>query len=175
VSCEAFDRGIKAEGNRIASVARVLFKDSPDSLLKLLNKKDISLLSTIEHDPVTEDAIFFDGFLSMQGGPPLANSTFKKEVPLEAWWNQLIFTWDGHKFWRRNLILNAANKDGGAHVDKALPFSWVGLREKYWHRNVIDPQTGESRSVPITDTILDALRQIGYELLNSPQLLELAK
>ena len=60
----------------------------------------------------------------------------------------------------------ASNKDGGAHVDKKLSKEY-GETAKSGFLGTI---TVGDTTIPIDNTHLTALRQIGYELLNSPEI-----
>jgi hypothetical protein len=68
-------------------------------------------------------------------------------------------------------VLSAADKDGGTHVDKKLTAEYETLIRSgelgFFHY----PATGEKENFkPIMETHLIYLRQIGHELLNSPEL-----
>jgi hypothetical protein len=66
---------------------------------------------------------------------------------------------------RAVIALTAANKDGGAHVDTELPPEYATLDEGVWV---------SSRDGRIGDHHLLYLRQMGYEVLNSPKLVAIA-
>ena len=43
------------------------------------------------------------------------------ELSIEDWWrNEPVFVYNSQKFSRQKIVLSAANKDGGAHVDEEL-------------------------------------------------------
>jgi len=79
---------------------------------------------------------------------------------------------------KRDLVLAAANKDGGAHVDKELDpvYDYVRLGsgleiEVFLHAQwQLPPQKTAFDNIHFA-----SLRQIGYEVLKSPSLLALAK
>jgi hypothetical protein len=75
---------------------------------------------------------------------------------------------------RRDIALAAANKDGGTHVDDKLTpeyerlLSPEALAMYGGDIHLIDGRTVQP--VPITDTHLVYLRQMGFEVLESPAL-----
>ena len=46
--------------------------------------------------------------------------TFHKISFVDWWFNEAVFVHERQKYSRRLIILSAANKDGGAHVDEEL-------------------------------------------------------
>lgn len=47
------------------------------------------------------------------------------------WWTQPVFVdQSGRKLTRKDLVMTAANQDGGAHVDPALNASYAELAKK---------------------------------------------
>lgn len=182
-SCNAFDEGFKDEAIRIATVIRVLIHNTNNStsLLKHLNATTINLLTTCE-DP-SENAIMYSGLgifrISPDSGehiPALSDAPYKAFVPVSKWWSQVVFIMGSqNKLRRRDIVLTAANKDGGVHVDSELTEDYekltkVGALGYYIHASniVVEIQ-------PFTNSHLVAIRQMGYELLNSPELLRMAQ
>lgn len=88
----------------------------------------------------------------------------------DDWWNEWVIV-DHNKsaFSRKDLILNLANKDGGAHVDPKLDQDYANLT-----RNNSVGWTGYDgiKEFPVTDIELYSVRQIAYELLHSLQAYE---
>ena len=73
------------------------------------------------------------------------------------------------------MVLAAAYKDGGAHVDAKLTADYETLMtsgERGFFHYQTTGETGNFK--PIMDAHLVFLRQIGHELLSSPDLLALA-
>jgi len=176
-SCEAFDGGNEDEGVRIAATLAVILYDSgkSQSLLTHLNLKRIHLVSTssmttyaaignltsLKIDVATTEARFFP---KLDAGP-------KRDVPFEAWWKrEMIFLNKRQKICRRDLVIAARNKDGGAHVDAVLEpaYEWVadgaGLAMSQERAGLV------LREWTFQSAHLASLRQIGYEVLNSPSL-----
>ncbi len=66
------------------------------------------------------------------------------------------------------------SKDGGAHVDTGLPPEYAWVAEGTDWKATFNPDGGKSVEVPLQFPHLAAIRQMGYEVLNSPELLKLA-
>jgi hypothetical protein len=104
--------------------------------------------------------------------PKLGGGTFYETMPVERWWEQTVFVLD-HDTWvsRKEVVLTAADKDGGAHVDESLTPTYERLVKGGDLGFFVDTHGTE---MPIGNHHYVALRQMGYELLNSPELLALA-
>jgi hypothetical protein len=182
-SCEAYDRGYLDEGIRIAQQVRVLIHQTPKSksLLTQLGATKIRLLTTVS--PISSRTIFFDGISTctfrgdkdgkpgegtvgarLGGGPPV-----QKQFPLEAWWNQPLYVRNEIRVTRKNLVLTAANKDGGAHVDSNLTREYQELNAGLW------TFVTETTEMKFPDSHFYFLRQLGYEIINSPDLQVMAQ
>jgi hypothetical protein len=174
-SCDSFDRGYADEGIRIAVALRILLHDTgrSTSLLTLLGAKVVPLLSTVSE--IFARAVFADstGFLKIDSHgksslvPKLDQARLNYFVPRNVWWNQLVYVRGEIRIRRRDIILTAADKDGGAHVDPVL--TREELRSGGW--SAIDADGQETR---IEQQQFIFLRQAGYEILNSPRLIALA-
>lgn len=186
-SCEFYDTGHVAEAVRIALALRVIFYDSKKcvSVLQHLGNKQIMLLSTalVFKKPQAHNLALVN--------PQIGCSQFKAEmVPLverakrkqfvnfETWWRkELVIELNSGKdvMTRRDLILVAANKDGGAHVDDKLDPVYdlarlgAGVTVEYVLKD------GPSVEIPFENVHYASLRQIGYEVLNSPALIAAGK
>jgi hypothetical protein len=187
-SCESFDQGFSDEAIRIAVIVRTLIHDTRNttSLLSRLGKSQIDLLST--SPVVPEEMIFFGGGLSsmegrMEGGkltakyvPNLGRTTRRHRlIPLEIWWKEPVYAMvGGLRIARSDIVLNAANKDGGCHVDPNLTPEYTVLRDGFmtFHQEK-DGVASEKKS--IGESHFSDLRQMGYELLQSPGLLSLTR
>jgi|SRR6267142_2175843 len=183
-SCKAYDQGYIDESIRIATVIRILIHDTAisTSLLRHLTATKIELVSTVEPRQHAESA--YSAFamgsytLSNTGSkwlPFLESSQFKISLPVNLWWSQTVYSNFRYKLSRRDIVLPAANKDGGAHVDRDLTPAYAALAESgslgifgYGKRD--DPARVE---VPIENGHLGYLRAFGYELLSSRELLNL--
>lgn len=79
----------------------------------------------------------------------------------------------GVRITRKEIVLAAANKDGGAHVDQSLTSEYQALSSDGAVGAFVYETQGERIETPIQDAHLVSLRQMGYELLHSPMLLKL--
>ncbi len=124
-SCAAFDAGAEDEALRMATALRVILHSTKKSipLVAHLGLAHSVLLSSSRGIGNVED------YLSHVLNPvsptpvrmsPLLGENFH-ELPLEEWWRgETVFIDRGEKYCRKTIILSAANKDGGAHVDRQL-------------------------------------------------------
>ncbi len=180
-SCESYDSNYKDEAIRIATVIRVLIHDTKNStsLLKHLNATTINLLSTTFDVP--DNTIYFVGlgmrrisgsnieyFPQLGDGPPI-----NQYISVNTWWNQVVMVLDSQIISRKDIVLAAANKDGGAHVDATLSIEYKTLAQDGAIGTFIYQTAGLRIETPIRDAHLVSLRQLGYELLHSPELLKI--
>lgn len=183
-SCDSFDAGHTDEAIRIATSLRVLLHNTGQStsLIKHLDALNISLLSTvIDRDAEIAAQGPNDGILIFGGlfcttidttGVSLQASLdcgeTRELVPITKWLNQIVSsTMSRIRVTRYDIILGATNKDGGAHVDLNLPVPYqVASGESsmgfFMKKSGVDIQN------PLEKTHLVSLRQMGYEILNSP-------
>ncbi len=75
------------------------------------------------------------------------------------------------KLSRRKIILAAANKDGGAHVDKKLTPDYANLAKEGAVGTFGYTSNGKESKTAIQDAHLVALRQMAHEVHSSPKLL----
>jgi len=173
-SCNFFDNGNKEEAIRIGTSLRILFHDTSKSksLLSHLTAKNTHIISTCKIDPIAKGTIFFDGLASFSAAgpsPKLGRSSNFHELPANEWWNQIVLVADREIYIRRSdIALVAANKDGGAHVDETLTPEYEKLVIGIWKK--IEIKSSEDKEQPLPNHHLIYLRQMGYEVLNSPQL-----
>jgi hypothetical protein len=189
-SCRDFDAGHKDEAIRIAAALRILFYDtkkSCKSLLKHLKSKHIKLLSAMLNTGLGHFhrlAVQVKGTVGKDdwhGAPLLDQAPSQKFIPFQDWWDkEILFHGLGLAMTRRELVLSAANNDGGAHVDKALDPNYKQvidgfIKLKFWNNDeATNLPIGEPEVFDVRDTHFAALRQLAYEVLNSPELLNLA-
>lgn len=184
-SCQSFDAGHHDEAIRIAQCIRVLMHDTnrQKSVLTHLNAKQIVLTSSCldiasKIRPGTR-ALVFNGMGRFAMGPEgasyfpkLGDASQRYDLPVEQWWTQTVFILDPNTFVsRKDVVLAAADKDGGAHVDAALTPMYERLVDSGDLGVFIDERGSQ---FPITGHHYVALRQMGHELLDSPALLALA-
>jgi len=180
-SCQAFDSGYESEAKRIAVAIRVLVHDTKHSksLLAQLDKKDIPFYDT-GHLYNPRNVLTHFGLVYLKTSSttsqyvPLLEDVFKfnralptvRKVPLDTWWSRIVIV-DSNRdeFTRRDLILGAANQDGGAHVDPALDSSYVNitrLDSHGWHHAIGDKEV-EFANRPV----MPSIRHIAFEIVRT--------
>jgi hypothetical protein len=189
-SCQSFDAGFHDEAIRIAQCLRVLMHNTKmqRSILAHMGAKNIMLTSTcldIASKLADPNSLAFGSRPRMFNGmgrvsigpdgsqyfPKLGGGMFRYDLPVENWWLQTVFILDPDTWVsRKNVVLSAADKDGGAHVDSTLT--------PYCERLIESGDPGyfadeHGLQTPISGHHYVALRQMGYELLSSPALIAL--
>ena len=120
--------------------------------------------------------MYFDGMNMFGNGmhrPKLGDGPVKDFRPVESWWRQPVIILDRHPYTRSEIVLNVADKDGGAHVDATLTPEYENLITAGSLGELVELTDEGVRVTPIPDAHFSALRQIGFELLNSEHLLKL--
>jgi hypothetical protein len=98
---------------------------------------------------------------------------FRHDIQVDQWWNETVFVLDPQSWIsRKDVVLCAANKDGGAHVDVALTPAYERLMESGALGNFVDEHGNQA---PITGHHFVALRQMGNELFASQELIALVE
>jgi hypothetical protein len=181
-SCDAYDRGHLDEAVRIATVIRVLIHDTPasTSLLRHLNGCNVLLSSTVVTMP-GPTPVFMTSMGRLRATSTVTTrnantdpTAIEIQLPASAWWTQVVYIYGRIHATRKSLVLGAANKDGGAHVDTKLNPEYEALMltgERGWFHY---SPTSDDRFQPVTNEHFLYIRQMGFELLNSPDLLALA-
>ena len=174
-SCCGYDSGIHEEALRIAVSLRVLFHHTGNShsLIEQLGvKSSLHLLSTFcERKPNEAKqglAVSIGGIISEAGvSPELGLSQHERLLPFATWWREIVHTFNTDLS-RKDIILSAANQDGGAHVD---PTPSPHTKELRAGVGMIRYTTDKGTIVrPLSNAHFHLLRQFGYEILNSPEL-----
>jgi len=137
-----------------------------------LKAENIKLLSTVS-DMTEERAaqcFVFDGMTSWSARGPgvkLGKASTATQKPVADWWRQIIYVVrQGSILRRRDLVLAASNKDGGAHLDANLTPEYETLATNMWMQR----ERGESEPRALDNIHVIGLRQLGYEILNSIEL-----
>ena len=189
-SCQWYDEGEVDEAIRIAVPIRTLIHDTRNStsLLTHLNAKGIKLRSTVE-DP-SENATWYmgmgqykqwryEGKAGASYDPSFDDTPVMTLLPVSKWWEQIVYVFSRRseadptgeievlRLSRKDIILTATNKDGGAHVDKKLTPAYEMLAADGTVGSFIWESDGVKQEFPITKAHLVALRQIGHEVLRS--------
>ena len=124
-SCEAFDKGFEDEAIRIATSLRIIFHHTgvSTSLVVHLGYEGKKMLSSSRGHGDWKDYLAHQINLSSPQPIrmlPLLGDKFK-ELSIEDWWrHESVFIHNTQEYSRRLIVCSAANKDGGAHVDKEL-------------------------------------------------------
>lgn len=170
-----FDKGFEDEAGRIAFIVRVLVHDtqSSHSLLGQLFQKNIPFFDGSL--PISADNFSaYSGLVQIviggsKGGrflPVLDDAPFKRGlVSFDDWWTTAVFTRpSGAPLSRKEVILTAANQDGGAHVDPALDEDYEALQNgdylgwKSVDQHGVRKMDGAEKA---------AIRQIAHEILRT--------
>jgi hypothetical protein len=121
---------------------------------------------------------FFNGMAMFGTGgyrAKLGDGSFRELLPAGSWWSHIVYVVDPHTWLsRRDIVLNVADKDGGAHVDARLTAEYEVLIRPGSLGVLVAESSGEAVEWPIADGHFLALRQMAYELLNSEALIALA-
>lgn len=182
-SCRSYDAGTESEALRIAVSLRVLFHDTATStsLVSHLGIKDHNLLSSkISMNPLGEYTSFvriemnFASPTPVRAVPVLGDSFDR--VPLDTWWRtQPVYSFDQRQYYRRDLVLAAANQDGGAHVDAKLNAFYVDLASGVHSLGVDGKNLKYKGTAPFDQSKIQypqnlhqaMIRQFGHEFLAS--------
>ena len=169
-SADAFDRGFEDEGKRLAVAIRILVHDTnlSHSLLGQVGMKTQPFIDTsLPFDP--KNVASHHGLISIRLGgggakyvPHLDSGFPARRIPFDQWWNEPVIV-DGKRrqFSRKDLVLTAANQDGGAHVDPSLDNAYAELSR----RNSLNWFAGTLRDVqPLSFPERASIRQITNSL-----------
>jgi len=172
-AADAFDDGIEVEAKNIALRIRVLVYDtkSSKSLLGQLDRKNTKYLDTaFEFSPT--NVVPHSGLvpIAMNSSGPryramLDASPVKNEIGFNEWWNSAVFKDKQGRFLsRKQLIVTAANQDGGAHVDGSLDPTYAALKKENALGWMIKDGKGNR---PMEGPERAAIRQIAHEVLKT--------
>ncbi len=199
-SCRLFDEGHVNEAVRIAVVLRVLFHSTKTqtSLIRQMGTENIDLLSTcpkynrpsphprqVGKNKFEAKRSIFPGIVAVgtqlgETDPsewayraPLDTRRVKRWMRFGDWWQEVVFAFPGgmKDITRAVIVPIVANKEG-AHVDLNLPDEYRVMITSPNLANLVE-EGGRLVVKPLKDYHLPALRQIGYEVLNSSALIEL--
>ena len=147
VHCSSFDSGVEVIAKHIAVVLRVLFHDTgrSRSLLSQLGQRSGRFFDT--STPLDASNLLSEcGLVGVRMGsgeiryvPNIPSDAAKvRKTEFGAWWNDHVLRDEKRRVYcRRQLVLNVADTDGGAHVDpnideafhditRAAGMGWVG-------------------------------------------------
>ncbi|MBI5869513.1 MAG: SEC-C domain-containing protein [Actinobacteria bacterium] len=179
-SASSYDDGVEAQAKQLAVRIRVLVHDtkSSKSLLGQLGLKDCLLFYDTDPGLIPGNTASHAGLVaqSIRIGPDgdeikyvpiLDDSEFSDEYLLgfEKWWNKVVIKDKNEiSFTRRELVLDIANTDGGAHVDGALRKEYDDLSRGNSTGWVAFDSNNER---PLLGVELASIRKIAEELLQS--------
>jgi hypothetical protein len=124
-SASLYDLGAEDEALRMATSLRVLLHDtrSSTSLFKHLGLTNTPMLSSSRGHGNWQDYLSPEVKINSSEPIrmlPLLGRQFM-ELPFARWWSdEPVFVYQSNGYTRRLICLSAANKDGGAHVDREL-------------------------------------------------------
>jgi hypothetical protein len=171
-SADSYDSGFDGEAKRLAVTLRVLLHDTARSrsLLAQLNMKGMDFVDTAG-EPSPGNLVPEHNLIAIETGSgppryvPLLDGPYTGLVPFERWWNAQVFI-DQEKrcLSRRDLVLTAANKDGGAHVDSTLSATYAALsRQNSLGYHTHPTHDGKALQNPERA----AIRQIAHEIIKT--------
>lgn len=173
-ACKSYDNGLKPIGKHIALSLRVLLHHHGNSqaLLQQLGLRMKHFLDTAgdlnPNNLVTDNLLSVMKFDSgnIDWAPKFVQGKgFERWITFAEWWNNKVIKDDKKRFFnRRDLILNVADTDGGAHVDSSLDEAYMDLSRNNslgWIISVGDVQR------PFPPPTMPCIRQIAHELLKT--------
>lgn len=176
-SAASYDAGYDDEAKRLAVTIRVLLHDTNNShsVLHQLGRKETLRFHDSAHPYDPRSKASHSGLVktAMQTtGPSRPRPTLDdlpvppRNIAFAHWWDGIVFVDNaGTKFTRRDIVLAAANQDGGAHVDPGLDTDYDRLTRGNalgWFD--VSPTTGPK---PSADQVPAAIRQIAHEVLKT--------
>lgn len=121
----------------LATNFRILFhhQGANKSLFNQLGIQDIIQMVSTCSEFSSNNLLAFNGLVSVRVGSEIANyiphdipSKFRT-LNFQKWWEEEIIICDSarEKWTRKRLVIHAADKDGGSHLDPSLPFDYYKL------------------------------------------------
>lgn len=174
-SADSFDRGFEGEAKRLALTIRVLVHDtrSSRSLLGQLALRDQPFWD-LSFPPEPGNEIAEGALVVLVLGTtsepryfaPLDDVPQPRRLEFGNWWRSEVFRHpDGSALTREELVLAAANQDGGGHVDPALDEIYARFaKDDALGWEYPDQRKGSTR---IKGSTHAAIRQIAHEVLRT--------
>lgn len=174
-SCQAFDSGLEAVAKHISLSLCVLLHHHGQSraLLDQLDLRGGRYLTSAP--PLNSKNLLTECNLVLMhvgptgarylplvadGGPPIP----PQPIPFVDWWNNPVLKDNrGRTFCRRELVLNVADTDGGAHVDPEFEEAYMAISRANSLGWVFSADDGDSALAGRSE--LACMRQIAHELL----------
>lgn len=184
LSCKSYDKGFEAEAKRLATCIRILVHDTKtsQSLLGQMGiKNKIMFLSTATLEPrfPVENLLPEARLVKIRSWVKNGDSGAKYEPILDEktpghlwralifkdWWYEIVIDDKKNKFCRKDLVLEVANKDGGAHIDPELNEAYYKLTRENsmgWKFS-----NGKFEKDFENSPVLPSIRQIAFEMLKT--------
>jgi len=143
---------------KIGSTLRTIFHKTPAStpiLPELAEKFGIKLVFKGNVGQVDEYVVLYIGFQTGNWPPNPAPLSTQKNF--QDYWNEVIYAEGAVRYTRKQLVLFAANRLGGSHVDPEIPANL--LRTVQGTVRLCSTQLGEEA------IITRAVAETGYEVL----------
>jgi len=178
-SASLYDKGHEDEALKLATSIRVLVYDGSKStsLLTHLKRKTMkfydSALTYTSHSSPSYFGLLRIRMSTRNGVsyfPPLDDidhpRSKTKKINFDNWWRGVVIKDKyGKEFTRKDLVLEVANTDGGAHVDNKLKDGYAGLsRSNVSGFRVFRGGIGSDFS---NRSVFPSIRQITLELLKT--------
>jgi len=176
-SAAAFDNGFLGEAKRMAVSLRVLFHETAQShsILAQLGERQRPMFDS-SHPYNPNNDLSHHGLVAMMitfGSEakffaPLGDRAIApRPTRFGDWWEKDIVIKEGQpgrSYTRRSLVLFAANKDGGAHVDPDLDTGFESLKDGSGIGWVVTGFGNQADGSFIPDVQAHSIRQIAYEV-----------
>lgn len=178
-SCRDFDAGHTNEAIQMAVILRVIFHTTnhSTSILSHLNATSIKLITACKElvQNISPKVCYEGGLLSASSkgwGPKLNRTTNYSLSPFKTWWDEEAVSANFENVYtRKQIVLDTANKDDGAHVVPQKPKRLESLIEGPW--TYITPGKENESNSRSSNHHFQYIRQICYEVLHSDELLDL--
>lgn len=173
-SADSYDRGFRSESKRLALTLRVLLHQTKSATPILLQagRFPAQFLSTAFPPYSPQSVSTYSGLtmMALDGTSSrhvarLDDELPREWLPFDEWWAQVVIVDDAKtSLSRRQLVLTAADQDGGAHVDPAIDEAYYRLTRKNSLAWVYS--TGPLVQ-PITGAAAATIRQITHEVIRT--------
>lgn len=175
-SSGAFDEGFDSEAKRLAVSIRILVHDTSasKSLLGQLGKKSGQFFDS--SIPFEADNKLSHGgliYLNLSVGDGAKYVAMLDDVPspmikwaaFDQWWTMPVLVDKDRRFMsRKDVVLAAANQDGGAHVDPRLDEAYAAISRD---NSLGWVSSDGNQSVPMQGAEKATIRQIAHEVLKT--------
>jgi hypothetical protein len=182
-SCTRYDGGDREEGWRVATLLRTLFHEPPGSsasVLTYLRTYNFKLLSTCEIIPVGVEfwanltvisQALAEGWIEY--APKLHAASDRHLVSTDQWRKQeTVYLVGSLAINRMDLILSASRKNDGRYQANKHNSPYEAILSEAG-RKMTSSLPNQNQNLDCSHGHLAALRQMGYEVLLSPDFAEL--